>query len=608
MCGIAGLYNFRNQYDSTTGRAIVSQFCQLLSHRGPDATGLWASADNLCILGHTRLAVIDLDQRSNQPMADFQNRYIISFNGEIYNFHEIKKTLQRQGTIFKTESDTEVLLEAYVLWGEKLFTLLDGMFAIAIYDTQEKTLRLVRDRVGEKPLYYAMLPGAIAFSSELKPLLITPGLDAEVSRTALFEYLTLRYIADPDTLYKNIKTLQPGTELVIRDNGSISEKNYFSYDIKNTEQRKYASENDYIDQLDVAISESIKTRLIADVPIGAFLSSGIDSSLVCAIAAKKYGSHVKCFSAGFVAGEENENPRAQEIAEYLGLPFESYLVTPEDVMHTASQFGTYLDSPNGDRSCVPTFFLSQLIRSQVTVAVSGDGGDELFGGYGRYANLPAENKNTFSPAQNIEYYFSNRLPVFPLQLLKQCMPEEYHQFQRHFISKFIPAFTRNDLTDIERLRLLDFHTYMPGAVLSKVDRMSMQHSLEVRTPFYNPDVLNLSQSLPAELNTNGNQYKLALRKLLSRYLPQELIFPGKQGFGMPASFFQRFAAIFENLVLNADQVLFNWDALKEDPQLFANLQKLSRSNINSFWAWIVLGQWIESISFKEPLINSSSER
>jgi len=592
MCGVAGLVEFKSTFGKERVNHIVSGMCELLQHRGPDANGIWASDNGECTLGHTRLAIIDLDKRSNQPMRDASNRYVVAFNGEIYNFQLLKKLLKDKGINFHTNSDTEVLIEGFSQWGPKLFNLLDGMFALVIYDTLHKTVYLARDRMGEKPLYIACLQDGFAFCSELKPLLTIPDFSPTVSSSSLFEFFSLRYVLDPNTIFEQIICVQPGTYTVVSSDGQRSERNYYSYDIQDSASRETQNMGEFVDELDSALSCAVQTRLVADVPVGAFLSSGIDSSLVCAIAAKKLHSKVRCFSAGFVGGKDNETPAAQAIAQHLGLPFEEYLVSADDLIQTASHFGGILDEPNGDRSCVPTYFLSRLIKSQVTVAVSGDGGDELFGGYGRYGPL---NQNIKNPRNSINQYFSERLPVFPMASLQKNLPEQYHQFNRRVCSRFVSAFARDDLADIEKMRLLDAYSYLPGAVLAKVDRMSMRHSLEVRTPFFSPEVLNLSRKLPLSLCTDGKLLKVALREVLHRYLPQQHIRPVKQGFGMPGSFFSNYSKLFNNLANQADEVLSQWLPVENTPNVFEQLRIAARDNINSYWAWIVLGQWVVSL-------------
>lgn len=408
---------------------------------------------------------------------------------------------------------------------------------------------------------------------------------------SLYEYFALRYVADPHTLYQSISAVQPGTLWLVRGDGSESERSFYAFDFP--ANRGDVDEEAYLDELEGALTEAIRTRLVADVPVGAFLSSGVDSSLVCAIAAQTLGKDLRCFSAGFEGGAENETPVAREIARTLGLRYEEYSVSQNDLLETASRFGEILDEPNGDRSCVPVYFLSHLVRERVTVALSGDGGDELFGGYGRYREYRADPQR--SDLDAVLGYFASALPVFPADALHEIFPEEEEAFRQRVASRFVAVFARKDLDDIERLRLVDLHTYLPGAVLAKVDRMSMRHALEVRTPFFSPAILDLSARLPMRLCAQGGLLKVALRRLLARYLPDELIRPGKQGFGMPESFFRAHFHVFERLAAAADDSLSEWQPMRDRPAHFAKLRQAARSNINSLWAWTVLGQWTTTL-------------
>jgi asparagine synthase (glutamine-hydrolysing) len=332
------------------------------------------------------------------------------------------------------------------------------------------------------------------------------------------------------------------------------------------------------------------------VPVGALLSSGVDSSLVCALAAGLTNRGIHCFGAGFVGDRDDGTPQARAIAEHLGLPFEALAVSADDLATGTRGFGAQLDEPNGDRSCVPTFLLSRLIRSRVTVAISGDGGDELFAGYGRYAVLAQEAAwRDGSPNEQAAHYFHAGLPMFERAALDAAFPGEAGRFVSRFVSRFASVFARDELDTYARLRMVDLHSYLPGAVLAKVDRMAMKHSLEVRTPFFSPAMLALSSRLPPELVQERGLLKLALRRLLARHLPPELILAKKQGFGMPGSFFGRNEALFRTMAEHADEVLRHWAPLRDRPAAWAALQQGARANINSLWAWTALGQWVESL-------------
>lgn len=598
MCAIAGLFLLDRASASEHPYDQVRALCEAMTHRGPDAEGFWVSSDQRCMLGHRRLAIIDLDSRSNQPMLTGDERYAIVFNGEIYNYKELRRELESCGLRFRTESDTEVLLAGFAHWGGALFDRLDGMFAFAIYDTLRRELLLTRDRLGEKPLYYARTSGALVFASELKALPHVQGLSTTVSERGLFDYFSLRYVPDPATIFDEVFSVQPGTWLRFDEHGRSHEEAYYAFDVKAPFD---GDAEDYIDAVEAAITAAVRTRLVADVPVGALLSSGVDSSLVCALAAALTNRSVRCFGAGFVGDSADETPQARAIADHLGLPFEALSISGSDLLQSTQGFGALLDEPNGDRSCVPTYLLSRLIRSHVTVAVSGDGGDELFGGYGRYYAMErAPDFRALRPAAQPEHYFFNALPVFDRSVLEAAMPEQMPVFRRRFLSRFQALFARPELDTFERLRTTDLYSYLPGAVLAKVDRMSMKHSLEVRTPFFSPEVLSLSSRLPRALVHSNGLLKLALRRVLARYLPADLIQAKKQGFGMPGSFFGLNGSLFSAMATRADECLRQWAPLSDRPSAFGILREGARANINSLWAWIVLAQWVESLPANSP--------
>jgi asparagine synthase (glutamine-hydrolysing) len=571
----------------------VRSMCASMMYRGPDAGDLWVSTDQQCILGHRRLAIIDLDERSTQPMHTADGRYVIAFNGEIYNYKRLRLELESRGASFRTESDTEVLLQGFAHWGPALFERLDGMFALAIYDTQSRELLLARDRLGEKPLYYARTRGGLVFASELKALLVVDGLSPTVSERGLFDYLALRYVPDPATIFDEVFSVQPGTWLHFDERGRSQEHAWYTFDVVAPFE---GDAEDFVDAVDAALTAAVRTRLVADVPVGALLSSGIDSSLVCALAARLTNRSLHCFGAGFAGDAADETPQARAIAEHLGLPFEALSIEGSDLLQSAEGFGALLDEPNGDRSCVPTYLLSRLIRSHVTVAVSGDGGDELFAGYGRYLAMDRDAgfqalRSTEAP----EHYFFDALPVFPRGALEAAMPGQTEFFRRRFLSRFQPLFARPDLDTFSRLRTTDVYSYLPNAVLAKVDRMSMKHSLEVRTPFFSPEVLALSSKLPRGLVQSQGLLKQALRRTLERYVPRDLITAKKQGFGMPGAFFGLNGSLFSGMATRADDCLRDWGPLAGRRTSFDVLRKAARANINSLWAWIVLGQWVRSL-------------
>jgi asparagine synthase (glutamine-hydrolysing) len=449
-------------------------------------------------------------------------------------------------------------------------------------------LCLVRDRAGEKPLYFARDGTTIFFSSELKPLIAAVPASRDTPLDKLFSYLALRYVPAPDTLLAGVEQLLPGTALLFSPGGERAVA-WHAYTL--SEQRWKDGEESYLDALEDALTTAARRRLASDVPLGCLLSSGVDSSLVCAILSKSLNRSVRCYSAGFYGDPHSETTAAARIAQHLELPFEALHIDEGELLETAGSLGNLLDEPNGDRGCVPMHLICRQARRHVTVALTGDGGDELFGGYSRYRfTLP----DSAGPLERVAAYFDQALPVFGLPALQAALPQSAPDFARRFLGLYAPLFQNQDLSSIERLRVADYHSYLPGAVLAKSDRMSMRHALELRTPFLAPEVLELSAQPPTSLQADG-RLKPALRQLLARYLPADLISSKKQGFGMPQAFFARHPLVFQKLMHVADTILRSWKPMLDQPKAFELLSGAARSNINSQWAWITLAQWINSL-------------
>ena len=387
MCGLVGFLNFDRRFEAEEAQKIVRDMAETIRYRGPDMDGYWASADNLCHLGHKRLSIIDLSEGGRQPMLDDTGRYVIAFNGEIYNFQELREKLAAAGISFRSKSDTEVLLKGYIKFGPALFPQLDGMFALAIYDTQQRTMVLARDRAGEKPLYYRNEPGIFLFGSELHALTKVPRLNWDISAGAVALYMLYRYVPAPQSILEGVRKLKPGCMLTVDAKGKTFERRYYAFEV---DPEPEASQEGFLqtcERVEAAMIESLRRRLVSDVPLGMFLSSGIDSSLVCALAAKKLGVTPRTFTVGFENDPKSEHVLALNTARSLGTQHTEHIFTAGDFDAVGRRMGTLLDEPNGDRSCVPTYLLCQFAREQVTVALSGDGGDELFCGYERYGPM-----------------------------------------------------------------------------------------------------------------------------------------------------------------------------------------------------------------------------
>jgi asparagine synthase (glutamine-hydrolysing) len=596
MCGITGYLNFKTDRSPDQIQATIARMNAAVAHRGPDDRGQWADPENFCHLGHTRLSVLDLSPAGHQPMVGLDERYVISFNGEIYNFRALRTTLERRGYNFRTGTDTEVILAGFALLGTDLFQILDGMYALAIYDRQTGMLTLARDRAGEKPLYYAEGDGFVAFASELRSLLEIDTLPVSLSEEAMALYFTLRYVPAPDCILAPVRKLPPGMILQFDRQGRQFLQRHYGFMINQDIQTSPDQMEDFIGKLDNALADALHDRLNADVPLGMFLSSGVDSSLACAILAKKLGKTVKTFTVGFEGDAESEHIAARDIAATLGTEHHEYIFGAADFDRICDRIGELLDEPNGDRSCVPTYLLSEFTRQHVTVAISGDAGDELFGGYTRYpAFAAAFDKN---PAHNavglVQAYIEKGLPVMAPDAVRSALPDGYGAVE-DFYRRHAPAFQHLGRPALHGLRELDFHTYLPGAVLAKVDRMSMQHALEVRTPFLSPGVLKLAAEAGLGLCWNGSVQKLALRLLLARYLPMQHVTAPKKGFGMPSSVFFNNKPRLEAELDKAYRRLADTAFFGARPGALDRLFKSAGNGINAIWATIVLARWIDSV-------------
>lgn len=610
MCGIAGLFQSRNSLPPAYMNQIVESMLSTMPHRGPDAQGLWSDPSGRCVLGHLRLSIIDTSDAGRQPMASGDGRRLISFNGELYNFQELRPALAAAGVTLRGRTDTEVLIESLALWGTDALAKFDGMFAFAVFDTLSGELLLARDPFGEKPLYYMQLKnGGFAFASELQALERVPGFDGTVSVDAMAELLTFQYIGAPRSIYQHVKKLPPGHWLRVSADGAITTGRYFEFrpGIAASSDRPIG---ELADELEDLLAKSLKRRLISDVPLGAFLSGGVDSSTVCALVRRKLDRPLKSFSIGFDGAPETEHLIARTFAQHLGTDHHEQVLAPN-----ASEFlfgmGALLDEPNADSSCLPTYLLSRFAREQVTVAVSGDGGDEMFGGYGRYFQTLQERDRHragdlpgWRPG---EAYFGSRILVAAEPHVSELFGFVPRGFADHL------AHLRNELNEAEDAQLLgamrrsDVENYMPGAVLPKVDRMSMRHSLEVRTPFLNVDVARFAERLPESVMVRDGRGKLVLREIAYRHLPRDLVDLPKQGFGMPMSDWGR-----TNLLNIVSQLLESDDsrlraAIGEDGvNRFLTRQRTPGSfAAYQVWAVAALESWLRHHPATIPQLDAS---
>jgi asparagine synthase (glutamine-hydrolysing) len=548
MCGVAGILCEPGGLDTDQLWRIVTDMRDQMVHRGPDDAGVWVDPEGGCALAHRRLSIIDLSAEGRQPMGNEDGSVQVTFNGEIYNFQALREELIRSGHLFHSHTDSEVLPHLFEAMDPARLSDLDGMFGFGIWHRARRRLLLARDPFGKKPLYYARGPGWFAFASELQALARVPDFDPTIDRDALALYLLLQYVPAPFSIYRSACKLPPGAYLEVDlGQGRLSEgtpMRWFQFDAVEPSARGGPSLDERVEELRPRILAAVKKRLISDVPLGAFLSGGVDSGLVAAMVTQELGKPLKTFSIGFAGTDQSEHIYAREVARHLGTDHHEDVLQP-DALQLVHEIAERLDEPNGDSSCLPTYLLCRYTREHVTVALSGDGGDELFGGYGRYRDALNEQGSWvdrlkrslrsgrgYQPADG---YLSPRWLIF--------QPDEVDELVGGLSAEVqaILGRWRERLNDprqplLHRMRNLDAETYMPGAVLAKVDRMSMQVALEVRCPLLDRDVARFARELPAAACWRPpRETKRILKSLTARYLPREWLDRPKMGFGLPSN-------------------------------------------------------------------------
>jgi len=613
MCGICGFVS-QNDID----RITLKQMNDTMFHRGPDDSGeiIIKSGSNYIGLAQRRLSIIDLSPAGHQPMQSTCGKISIVFNGEIYNYVELKKELGDY--YFKSETDTEVIIAGYLKWGCDVFNKLNGMFAIAIYDYQENKIVLARDRLGKKPLYYYAHNGEVAFASELKPIMHYPGFDKQIKKNIIGKYLYHGYINAPETIFKNTYKLEPGNYLILQD-GKIHKEKYWNA-IEKYLMLSKSPLNDYIEvkqQLTNIITDSVKKRMIADVPLGTFLSGGIDSTLVTALAQKNTKNRLKTFSIGFMEEDLNEAPYAKKVAEYLGTDHTELYIDEKTMLELVDSIPYYYDEPMADPSQIPMMLISKLAKKDVTVALSGDGGDELFCGYGRYDFVLQAQKYDF-PGSFLfkllnmplikQVNILDRLPIGIRELLLNRNEETKSQWGGQYriaainemlldkqekTKYFIESSFKTDNWQ-QRLMLVDLLTVLPEELLSKVDRGGMKYSLETRCPLLDYRVMEFSFRIPHKYKYNNGNKKAILKDITYDLVPKEIMDRPKHGFTVPVEKWLR-----NDLCLKVEAVssrnyldkqgIFNYDGIRKilDAFLYHN------DNIHSdtIWNYYIFQAW-----------------
>lgn len=651
MCGISGFYytDFlkRNEIENQ-----IYLMNETINHRGPDNSGYWINQNNSVALGHQRLSIIDLSDAGSQPMISNSGRYVITFNGEIYNHKTIRKKLNNTGNniSWKGYSDTETVINAIEIWGlEKTLSEIIGMFAFAVFDKSNKSLILARDRIGEKPLYYGLINNNFVFGSELKVICKFKKFTSEIDGDSLNLFLKYGYIPSPNSIYKGIKKLTQGSYLIVnlKNSKTLTIKNNSYWDLKNViDKGKNNLFNGNLDEavieLENLLQKTISQQMASDVDLGAFLSGGVDSSLVTALMQKINIKKIKTFSIGFENKLYNEAIYAKKVSAILGTDHHEFYISQNDALNVIPNISDIYDEPFADSSQIPTIILSKLTRQFVKVALSGDGGDEIFGGYNRYiwfetiykytkwinydirriisekskfigsnfSNKVINSIESISPKTGINNFANKLLKLTEIidyrdindlyekiisiiYDVKQCSNQSFQttKEENNYFGKFNENFSS--------LMAIDTLTYLPDDILVKVDRAAMSVGLETRIPFLDKRIIDFAWSLPVNMKINKKNKKLILKKILSRYIPNELIERPKQGFGIPLSNWLR------GPLKNWAEDLLSIDCLNKysylDVDYVRNIWedhlKGKRNNQYLLWNVLMFQSWMENSKF-----------
>jgi asparagine synthase (glutamine-hydrolysing) len=565
MCGLAG-FLVHNPIDVARGTSLLEAMAASLHHRGPDDKGAWT--DGRGGLGFARLAIIDLTPGGHQPMGSADGQIWLAFNGEIYNFQDIRAELQAKGYVFRSKSDSEVILHGYHAWGEDVLQRLRGMFAIAIWDRRTRKMLLARDRIGKKPLNYAFTSQGLLFGSEIKAILEWPGISREPDLEALHQFLSYQYVPAPLTAFKAIKKLPAGHKMVVevQDDGSFSTRIERYWELASPRPRRgVVREEEIAEELIERLDESVRLRMIADVPLGAFLSGGVDSSAVVAMMAR-HSSRVKTFSIGFENEEYDETRYARMVADRYGTDHHELIVRP-DAVEILPKLVHHYNEPFADPSAVPSFYLAELARRHVTVALNGDGGDEAFMGYPRYATMNALSGLDFVP-QWVRRLGAGALARIPcrgrlasrLERMSGLLQADEMARQHRYaftITAFADEHKSSGYGDAMRQYLntsaldvlapyinrapsivsganwSDIHVYLPDDLMVKVDIATMAYSLESRSPLLDHELMEWAITLPENVTIPGGSTKMIFKKAMEPYLPHDLLYRPKMGFGCP---------------------------------------------------------------------------
>jgi asparagine synthase (glutamine-hydrolysing) len=608
MCGIAGQVAF--EADRCVDDELVRRMVGALVHRGPDGGGLFVDPDRRVAMGMRRLAIIDLVS-GDQPVFNDDRSVVCVFNGEIYNFEELRSDLERRGHRLTSTSDSEVIVHLYEEEGVEFVRRLRGMFAIALWDRRRHRFVLVRDRVGKKPLYYAETAGRLAFASEVHALYDVPDLPKEVDPVALDLYLTYSYVPSPHSIFRSIRKLPPAHRLVVED-GRVTVSRYWALPAPATVP---ASREELVSRVRAKLEEAVRLRMISDVPLGCFLSGGVDSSAVVALMSRASGKPVTTFSIGFTDQRVNELPWAREVARRYGTEHHEYVVKT-DVREALPALARHFGEPYGDSSAVPTWYVSKLARQHVTVALNGDGGDELFGGYTWYrSGLTLDRLAAWWPGRGLGELLPDGRLRRTARRLEMSRGERFASL-RQFLDPalkerlYAPALVRDvgvataerylaDRYDgasgdaLARMQHTDLATYLPEDLLVKVDRMTMAHSLEGRSPLLDHELLECSMAIPSNLKVRGGMTKIIFREAIRDLFPDGFLDRPKMGFSAPIAEWLRgeLRPECDRMLRHGPLVESGWLRPQAVRELVAEHMSGARDRSDQLWNLLMLDQW-----------------
>ena len=620
MCGIAGFSLFNHQEG---GQASLTSMHEAIHHRGPDASGTYL--DEHIGLCHRRLSILDLSEAGNQPMFSADGNLVIVFNGEIYNFLELRAELEAEGVQFKSHTDTEVILALYAREGTQCLGKLNGMFAFALWDKTKQELFIARDRLGKKPLYYFSHNGRFAFGSEIKAILALENIPREIRLDAVYDFFAYQYVPDPKSIFKHIHKLPPAHYLLLNKDGfTLTE--YWDLSFKNTSRD---SEETHKAQLKGLLEKVTKQRIVSDVPLGAFLSGGVDSSGVVAMMAQASETPVKTCTIGFDNKDFNEADFAREIAEKYKTEHHEYTVH-QNVADRLEHIVSFFDEPFADPSLVPTFFVSELARKAVTVALAGDGGDEMFAGYEKYSVDDIENKlrNKFPEAVRKSIFpslgkFAGKIPGTVGKKAKSLLTSLSHDPAMGFyitnsmmtddmwqslvktevteqLGDYHPSqytlemYNKADGPDhLSKILYTDIKTYMTGDILVKVDRMSMANSLEVRAPILDYQVAEFAATLPSSQKYRDGEKKYLLKEVFKPFIPDSLLYRKKMGFSTPLDewFRGELKELFESILSNASYGVYDIFDRDSVIQVWQQHQNGTHQHGTVLWSMLMYQMW-----------------